>query len=391
MEGDVLTIGVFRLSLDFLEGACASFVRKERRVVNGRALIYNAEGPHGIRMEIHYIKLDNGDMKVVAGEVFDGPMWVFGQLNGRLSISVVERPEGFSFDLTIPSPGKRNSAAYTASMASVENLNGIYADIFPLLQRHGANEIGMRGDTIGDTSTRRGFTNVILESHDCAAPVIGYFITRTMAIVKEFDRLVGEGAVTDERVSNFSEGIGKENDYSKESDTKRMIDGGESSTVEFKPALWYDKDQDDNNPQYTPSKNDVKIKGPIIRSVAGFLNSEGGTLLIGVSDDGDAYGIQRDVELTRRSDLDGYELELFELLRSAIGDDVVARNVKITFPEFQGLVITRVDVRKSSEPVFASDAKSTDVFFVRIGNATVTMSTPSAMNYVKNHDWGVEE
>jgi len=167
-----------------------------------------------------------------------------------------------------------------------------------------------------------------------------------------------------------------------------MIAGGESAFVEFKPAVWFDKRRSDNEPNYRTNKSTTRVKNKIIRTVAGFLNAEGGTLFIGVSDDGNAYGIQTDVELTGRGDLDGYELELFSLLTNSISTDMVARKVRVSFPKFQGVSICRVEVTRSNEPVFANTMRVRDAFFVRIGNSTQTMSVQSAMSYVKNHDWG---
>ena len=92
-----------------------------------------------LMMEIHYIELDSGHKWVVAGEAFNGPKWVFGQLNGRLRISVIEKPEGFVLDLTIPKPGSRKKEVYTASKSNVEELSRASKDMFTMLHDHGAS------------------------------------------------------------------------------------------------------------------------------------------------------------------------------------------------------------------------------------------------------------
>ena len=131
-----------------------------------------------------------------------------------------------------------------------------------------------------------------------------------------------------------------------------------------------------------------KISDNIIKTVAGFLNAEGGTLLIGVSDEGqESYGIDMDVSLTSRGDVDGYELELNQLLMRSINKEVVAMKVRISFPLFKNKKICRVDVMKSYEAVFADTTKNKEVFFVRIGNSTNRLSPSSMVSYVQNHEW----
>jgi len=382
-----ISVGDFHLSTEPIHSTGGWFVRELDKVVDGSVRIYDATGPRDLMMEIHYIELDSGHKWVVAGEAFNGPKWVFGQLNGRLRISVIEKPEGFALDLTIPKPGNRKKEVYTASKSSVDELSGAYKDMFTMLHDHGARAIGTRADTIGDTSSRRGFVNAVLDSPDCLAPVLTYFLTRTVAMSQEYETLLLDGQVDDETVSHYAEHRTNPSPP-KSDDATSMIAGGESAFVEFKPAVWFDKGRSDNDPNYRTNKSTTRVKNKIIRTVAGFLNAEGGTLFIGVSDDGNAYGIQTDVEVTARGDLDGYELELFALLTNSISTDMVARKVRVTFPKFQGITICRVDVDKSDEPVFANTTRVKDAFFVRIGNSTQTMSVQSAMSYVKNHDWG---
>ena len=48
------------------------------------------------------------------------------------------------------------------------------------------------------------------------------------------------------------------------------------------------------------------INDGIVKTVAAFLNSHGGTLAIGITDDGDIFGIQHDLDF-KHQDLDGYQ------------------------------------------------------------------------------------
>ena len=70
-------------------------------------------------------------------------MWVFGQLNNRLKISVNKKEQGYSMDLTNPTPSKKNPEKYTTSMTTIKELSGIYPNIFNLLQENGVKEIDL--------------------------------------------------------------------------------------------------------------------------------------------------------------------------------------------------------------------------------------------------------
>ena len=85
--------------------------------------------------------------------------------------------------------------------------------------------------------------------------------------------------------------------------------------------------------------------------------------------------------------MDGYELDLFSMLTNTLEKQIVARKVRISFPEHKGITIARVDVLKSDEPVFANTSQAREEFFVRIGNSTNRLSVQSAMGYVAKHEW----
>ena len=386
MSKEGLRIEDFVLSSDSNDSTVALFVREERKIVEGRALIFNATGPHNLRMEIHYIQLENGNKWVVGGRAFNGPMWVFGQLNNRLKISVIQKEQGYAMDLTNPTPSKKNPEKYTTSMTTIKELSGIYPNIFNLLQENGVKEIDLRSNILNDTSSRKKFYTCLMDDADCLAPVLIYFLTRTVALMKEYEKLLEGGKVNSEQVSHYAE-YRFEGSETGADDASSLILGGESASVEFKPAIWFDFSRAKNDSGYVANKSASRVRDKIIRTVAGFLNADGGTLFIGVSDDGDSYGIQKDVELSGRGDLDGYELDLFSMLTNTLEKQIVARKVRISFPEHKGITIARVDVQKSDEPVFANTSQAREEFFVRIGNSTNRLSVQSAMGYVAKHEW----
>lgn len=161
--------------------------------------------------------------------------------------------------------------------------------------------------------------------------------------------------------------------------TAELIAQGESRMLEFKSSARWDIKQ---------SKLNKDLEKPVVKTVAAFLNSaEGGTLLIGVDNDGVALGLDNDYQTfsAERRNLDGYELWLMGLLLKTYGKDF-APYIKIIFPIVDGLTICRVDVAPGPQPVYVTEA-AVDIFYVRTGNATNSLTTREAVSYSRNR-WG---
>ena len=158
------------------------------------------------------------------------------------------------------------------------------------------------------------------------------------------------------------------------SPTAGLISGGENSQVEFKQTATC-------NP-HTGSK-DSKLEYAIIKSVAGFLNTKGGVLLIGIHDDGHATGLSPDFKIcSQRKDRDGFENWLYTRLTDEIDRSVVASFVKVSFEPIDGLEICRIDVEPSPKPVYVGSASD---FFIRIDNSTRPCNPREAIEYIKSH------
>jgi hypothetical protein len=157
-----------------------------------------------------------------------------------------------------------------------------------------------------------------------------------------------------------------------------LIAGGENSQVEFKQTATYNA--------HTGSK-DKKLEQVIIKSVAGFLNTEGGILLIGVHDDGHPTGLDSDFNVcSSRKDRDGFENWLYTRLTDEIERSIVASLVKVSFEMSDECEICRVNVSPSHQPVYVG---ADDEFFIRIGNSTRQCNPRQAMEYIKSH-WAVQ-
>jgi hypothetical protein len=126
------------------------------------------------------------------------------------------------------------------------------------------------------------------------------------------------------------------------------------------------------------------INDGIVKTVAAFLNSHGGTLAIGITDDGDICGIQHDLDF-KHQDLDGYQNWLSGLLLGAIGGGAVGAHVGFRLEPVGAEVVVLVDVASSPSPVYAKTTKGDNCFYVRVNNTTRQFEGPDIPSYIDGH------
>ena len=131
-------------------------------------------------------------------------------------------------------------------------------------------------------------------------------------------------------------------------------------------------------------KND-KLEFVFAKTISAFLNAEGGTLIIGVDDDGNVLGLERDMLTLPKQDIDGFELHARQLVKKYLGD-TFEKYVKFRFPKVDDKHICLVQIAKSSKPVFIMK-DGNEHFFVRIGNSSLPKSRQEQSEYEKLH-WG---
>lgn len=159
-------------------------------------------------------------------------------------------------------------------------------------------------------------------------------------------------------------------------EVQELVAAGESDRVEFKSTLRYDLRAKTVN---------KKLEYVIAKTIAAFLNSEGGDLFIGIDDEQNALGLTDDIETLSKKNLDGFELHLVEIIKKYIGGGY-STHIKVTFPIYDDVQICRIRVAKSSKPVFVTFEGKED-FFVRSGCSSQPLSREDQSAYEKEH-WG---
>jgi hypothetical protein len=157
-------------------------------------------------------------------------------------------------------------------------------------------------------------------------------------------------------------------------DAEELIKRGESKTLEFKSTLRWSLKED--------RRDDKFVTHTALKTVAAFLNTDGGDLLIGVADNGSIVGIEAD----QLENDDKFMRHLAQVVRNGLGDRAgtcIDPKTQIV----QGKTVCVVGCQRSPEPVFLKwkglEATPDGDFFVRSGPGTIKLAPDSAKEYIR--------
>jgi len=166
----------------------------------------------------------------------------------------------------------------------------------------------------------------------------------------------------------------KNEDVVEDSELKELILVGENEKLELKSTLRYDLKE---------NKVNKKLEFVIAKTISAFLNSDGGILIIGVDDESNALGLDRDIETLSKKDIDGFELHLRNIIKKYLGSNF-EKYLKITFPTIDEKTICKVQIFKSGKPVFAT-FEGKENFYVRNGNSSIPKNRAEQSEYERLH------
>jgi len=158
---------------------------------------------------------------------------------------------------------------------------------------------------------------------------------------------------------------------------EHLLREGESARVEMKSSL-----RADTLDRGVPPKVLEKV---VARTVAGFLNSHGGILVIGVDDFGRPLGLERDIRTLQRKDTDGFQQALVQVLVSYLGADIAAA-VRFHMAKIgtEAADVALIDCPPHAHPVVLQDGNDKELH-VRTGNTTRLMDIQEAIGYIAQH------
>jgi len=151
-------------------------------------------------------------------------------------------------------------------------------------------------------------------------------------------------------------------------DLAKMVVNGESEAVEFKSTL---------RTNLHTNNIDPRMELSVLKTLAGFLNTNGGMLVIGVSDDGSPVGIQVD----NFDNEDKMALHVVNIVKTRMGIQAMT-NLHAHFDDHDECRVMVVKCRKSPTPIFLKDG-DTERFYIRTGPSTTELSASQTQQYIK--------
>lgn len=169
--------------------------------------------------------------------------------------------------------------------------------------------------------------------------------------------------------------------------TKALFESGELPQIELKSTLWLDTNRQKNDPGATAAQlKNPKVCHSAMKSICGFLNEDGGRLILGVADNRTVYGIENEFVIAAPSDpsSDGW----LKALRSAVTQffyepDQILHQLKISLGAADGAIIALVEVvpRRKLSLCKCAELKQFQVY-TRRGSSTEIVDMCAMEQYI---------
>ena len=155
-----------------------------------------------------------------------------------------------------------------------------------------------------------------------------------------------------------------------------LLKDDENRYLEFKSSMRWD---------YRQEKTNSDLEKVILKTLAAFGNTDGGILLIGVDDDKNVIGLEKDFQTLKRQNSDYYEIHLRNLLHKEMGVKYVSKHIRTQFETAAGgEVVCKIKVIPGDEPQFLKvkdkNGKQDEKFYVRSGNSSQEISSMAEVN-----------
>lgn len=147
-----------------------------------------------------------------------------------------------------------------------------------------------------------------------------------------------------------------------------LIAAGESDKVEFKSTL---------RTNLHTNRRDRAMEAAVTKTLAAFLNSEGGALVVGVADDGALVGIAVDGFATE----DRMSLHLRNIVNRDMGPLAMAY-IRLSYEDCDGVRVMVAQCERSERAIYVKEGNS-EKFYIRTGPSTTELVTSAAVEYIR--------
>lgn len=117
-----------------------------------------------------------------------------------------------------------------------------------------------------------------------------------------------------------------------------------------------------------------------VKTVAAFMNSQGGHLVLGVGDRGEAVGLEADYATLSRRDADGFQNHVTNVLSAMLGPSL-RQYVRMQPFTHEGKECMLLSVSAADRPAYLRDQEHEE-FFIRTGNGTTSLRMSEANAYI---------
>lgn len=163
--------------------------------------------------------------------------------------------------------------------------------------------------------------------------------------------------------------------FGKEPDVAKLLAEPEHDKLEFKSSLRFD---------YKTGNGSREVERAVMKTVAAFLNSKGGYLVLGVNDERVPIGLENDYRILQRKDNDGFENHFTQSLNSMIGPEFRSC-VKLWFQNVGGRDICIIQAIPGSKPAYLK-TDNNEFFYMRTGNISTSLKLSEIESYA-NSRW----
>jgi len=182
-----------------------------------------------------------------------------------------------------------------------------------------------------------------------------------------------------------------QNNY--EGKSHNIIPSAEDKNNEFKTTFQYDMKEESLRRNGKTSEADQRkqnqkhikksIQKEIAITVAAFVNSDGGKLFVGVSDDSEIIGIERDLNFFEGS-IDKFTLTVKDYLKNILQNISFMASLEFEFPKKDDKTYLIIDVKKSIEPIYVNYEGSQESY-VRMQASSEKMTPEEFFKYAMTH------
>ncbi len=151
-----------------------------------------------------------------------------------------------------------------------------------------------------------------------------------------------------------------------------LLNKDEHENLEFKSTFRWDTRQNGVN---------KILEKSVMKTIAAFLNSQGGNLVIGVDDNKSVVGLASDYGSLIRKDADGFENHFTQVFHNMIGAEF-RQFVKLNWSQVDGKECCVATVSPSRKPVYLKGDNNSEEFYIRTGNGTTSLKLSEANAFI---------